>query len=149
MIATDLLVKCDNEPVNTLGGHGSKCKQLVASKSVWLQRACWHGLCRLRSVSVESTRPMRKQLFKDPKKGRFVRSQGGSTRTLSRHVLRIGFVIMVAQLLLCIYADVSPWEVAAERNFSVMYREDHRATIQSHGSFPRAQDKSNADGSTT
>ena len=30
MIATDLLVKCDNEPVNTLGGHGSKCKQLVA-----------------------------------------------------------------------------------------------------------------------
>lgn len=78
MIATDLLVKCDNKPINTLGGHGSNCKQLVACKSVWLWRACWHGLCPLCSVSVESTRPMGKQLFVDPKKGRFAKGRGGS-----------------------------------------------------------------------
>lgn len=30
--------------------------------------------------------------------------------------------------MLCTHADLSPREVAAERNFSVMYLEDHRAT---------------------
>lgn len=41
-----------------------------------LRRACWHGLCLLHSVSVESTRPMWKQLFVDPRKGRFARGRG-------------------------------------------------------------------------
>lgn len=30
--------------------------------------------------------------------------------------------------MLCIQADLSPREVAAEKNFSVVYREEHRAT---------------------
>lgn len=60
--------------------------QTASAKQVW-------SGCEGHSVSVESTRPMGKQLFEDPKKGRFARCRdasqgyGTSTRCLSAHVL--------------------------------------------------------------